>query len=164
VLFREAVDLASRHITDGIVFPKDYLNAGPTAEALWGNCPRPSSRQPPVVTALCNPAAGEAVPCRTGCRRETAIQGPPAVVRSMALLADGHPEHAAKILSVTLSVRPPTGTGIPAAQFCWRAQTRRSAIRPAQEKHTRSSSLSGRTADPDIPILQRARRDYARLK
>jgi len=164
-LFREAVDLASRHITDGIVFPKDYLNAGPTAEALWGNCPRPGSRQPPVVTALCNPAAAKRFLAEQDAEGETAIQGPPAVVRSMALLADGHPEHAAKILSVIVERKAANwGPVYPAAQVLLaRADAQIGDTARARKTYEEFFSF-WRDADPDIPILQRARRDYARLK
>src|SRR5258708_40043160 len=100
-----------------MVSPKYSINADPTAEAFWGNCPRPGSRQPPVVTALCNPAAAKRFLAEQDAEGETAIQGPPAVVRSMGLLADGHPEHAAKILSVIVERKAANwGPVCPAAQ------------------------------------------------
>ena len=164
-LFREAVDLASRHITDGIVFPQDYLNAGPTAEALWGNCPRPGSRQPPVVTALCDPAAAKRFLAEQDAEGETAIQGPPAVVRSMVLLADGHPEGAAKILSVMVERKAANwGPVYQAAQVLLaRADTQIGDTARARKTYEQFFAF-WKDADPDIPILQRARRDYARLK
>jgi len=164
-LFREAMGLASRHITDGIVFPQDYLNAGPTAEALWGNCPRPGSRQPPVVTALCDPAAAKRFLAEREAEGETAIQGPPAVVRSMALLSDGHPEGAAKILSVMVERKAANwGPVYPAAQVLLaRAYTQMGDTAGARKTYEQFFAF-WKDADPDIPILQRARREYARLK
>jgi len=165
-LFRAAVDLASQHKHRTILlFPEDYLNADPTAEALWGNCPHPGSRQPPVVTALCDPAAAKKFAAEQDVKGQTAIEGPPAVARSMAFLADGHPDHAARILSVMVERKAANwGPAYPAAQVLLaRAEKQMGDIAGARKAYEQFFAF-WKGADPDIPILRQARAEYSRLK
>jgi tetratricopeptide (TPR) repeat protein len=171
-LFRAAADLVAQRTRaatfsepPGILFPLDYLNADSTAEALWGNCPHPGSRQPPVVTALCDTAAAKKFAAEQEVKGQTAIEGPGAVARSMALLADGHPEDAAKILSVMVERKAANwGPVYPAAQVLLaRAEKQMSNTARARKTYEQFFAF-WKDADPDIPILQQARTEYARLK
>jgi DNA-binding NtrC family response regulator/tetratricopeptide (TPR) repeat protein len=163
-LFREAADIASRH-TDGIVFPQQYLNAGPIAEALWGNCSLQGPRQAPVVTALCNPASAKKFGSEQDANGQTAIEGPEAVARAVALLADGRPQEAAKILSVMVERKAANwGPAYPAAQVLLaRADKQMDDTADARKTYEQFFAF-WKGADPDIPILKQARAEYARLK
>jgi tetratricopeptide (TPR) repeat protein/predicted Ser/Thr protein kinase len=172
-LFRAAADLAAQRtstasrfpLPPGILFPQDYLTAGPTTEALWGNCPHSGPRQPPVVTALCDPAAAKKFAAEQDAKGQTAIEGPGAVARSMALLADGHPDDAAKILSVMVERKAANwGPVYPAAQVLLaRAEKQMGNIAGARKTYEQFLAF-WRDADPDIPILRQARTEYSRLK
>ena len=171
-LFRAAADLVAQRTraatfseSPGILFPQDYVNAGPTAEALWGNCPHPGSRQPPVVTALCDTAAAKKFAAEQEVKGQTAIEGPGAVARSMALLAAGRPQDAAKILSVMVERKAANwGPVYPAAQVLLaRAEEQMSDNVRARKTYEQFFAF-WKDADPDIPILQQARTEYARLK
>ena len=164
-LFHAAADLAAQHTSIGLVSRQDYLNGGPIAEALWGNCSHPVSRQPPVVTALCNPLAAKKFAAVQDAEGQTAIEGPPAVARSMAFLGDGHPDHAARILSVMVERKAANwGPAYPAAQVLLaRAQKQMGDIAGARKTYEQFFAF-WKDADPDIPILRQARTEYSRLK
>ena len=163
-LFREAADLASRH-TDGIVFRQQYLNAGPTAEALWENCSHRSSRQAPVVIALCDPVAAKKFGSEQDENGQTAIEGPEAVARCVALLADGHPQGAAKILSIMIERKAANwGPVYPAAQVLLARADQQMGDTAGARRTYEQFFAFWKDADPDIPILRQARAEYARLK
>ena len=164
-LFRATADLATLHTSTGIHSLQDYLNAGPTAEALWGNCPRSSSRAPPVVAALCDPAASKKFYAEQEAKGRTPIDGPWAVARGMTFLAAGRPEDAAKMLSVMAERKAANwGPAYPAAQVLLaRAEVQMGNIVGARKTYEQFFAF-WKDADPDIPILQQARREYARLK
>jgi eukaryotic-like serine/threonine-protein kinase len=171
-LFRAAADLVAQRTRaatfsepPGILFPQDYLDAGPTAEALWGNCPQPGSRQPPVVVALCDTTAAKNFAAEQDVKGQTAIEGPGAVARSMALLADGHPEGAAKILSVMVERKAANwGPVYPAAQaLLARAEKQVGDTARARTIYEQFFAF-WKDADPNIPILRQARTEYSRLK
>jgi eukaryotic-like serine/threonine-protein kinase len=83
----------------------------------------------------------------------------------MALLSDGHPEGAAKILSVMVERKAANwGPVYPAAQVLLaRAYAQMGDTAGARKTYEQFFAF-WKDADPDIPILQRARREYARLK
>jgi len=74
----------------------------------------------------------------------------------MALLADGHPEHAAKILSVIVERKAANwGPVYPAAQVLLaRADAQIGDTARARKTYEEFFSF-WQDADPDIPILQR---------
>jgi DNA-binding NtrC family response regulator/tetratricopeptide (TPR) repeat protein len=163
-LFRKAADLASRH-TEGIVFRQQYLNAGPTAEALWGNCSHRSSRQAPVVIALCDPVAAKKFGSEQDENGQTAVEGPEAVARCVALLADGRPQGAAKILSIMIERKAANwGPVYPAAQVLLARADQQMGDTAGARKTYEQFFAFWKDADPDIPILRQARAEYARLK
>ena len=163
-LFREAADLASRH-TDGIVFRQTYLDAGPTAEALWGNCSHRSSRQAPVAIALCDPVAAKKFGSEQDENGQTAVEGPEAVARCVALLADGRPQGAAKILSIMIERKAANwGPVYPAAQVLLARADQQMGDTAGARKTYEQFFAFWKDADPDIPILRQARAEYARLK
>jgi len=164
-LFRVAVNLRAQHRSTGLLSFQDYLDAGPTAEALWGNCPHSGARHLPLVTALCDPAAAKQFRTEQDADGKSAIQGPWAVARSMALLADGHPDDAAKILSVMVERRAANwGPAYPAAQVLLARADTQIGDRDRARKTYEQFFAFWKDADPNIPILKRARSDYARLK
>jgi len=75
---------------------------------------------------------------------QAAIEGPEAVARAEALQADGHPQEAAKILSVMVERKAANwGPAYPAAQVLLARADKQMATLPAPEKHTNNSSISG---------------------
>ena len=83
----------------------------------------------------------------------------------MALLADGHPDHAARILSVMVERKAANwGPAYPAAQVLLaRAEKQMGDIAGARKTYEQFFAF-WRDADPDIPILRQARTEYSRLK
>jgi tetratricopeptide (TPR) repeat protein len=164
-LFRAAADLAAQDTSTGLLSLQDYLNAGPTAEALWGNCPDLGSRQSPVVKALCDPVAAKKLGAEQDAIGQTTVEGPQAVARSMALLADGRPEGAAKILSVMVERKAANwGPVYPAAQaLLARAEKQVGDTARARTIYEQFFAF-WKDADPNIPILRQARTEYSRLK
>jgi len=83
----------------------------------------------------------------------------------VALLADGRPQGAAKILSIMIERKAANwGPVYPAAQVLLaRADQHMGDTADARKTYEQFFAF-WKDADPDIPILRQARAEYARLK
>ncbi len=162
-LYRNASDLARQHPSE--VHPQEILTRAATADALFGKCAPSGNHGPPIVMALCDGAAAKKFAEQQSANVHVPSDGPEAYVRGAALLSAGRGAEAASVFSTIVDHKGRNwGPEYPAAQVGL-ARSSKLAGDTARAKKTYEQFFAfWKDADPDIPLLLEARREYAALK
>ena len=163
VLFRKGVELTRQHPSD--MTPQQFLTEAATADALFGECALNSSHEPPIVMALCDPSAAKTFDEQQSAHGYVATTGPRAFIRGLALLAEGQAENAASIFSLMVDRKGANwGPEYPAAQVGLARAAKLMGDNTLAKKAYEQFFAFWNDADPDIPLLLEARKEYAVLK
>jgi len=163
VLFRKGVELTRQHRSD--MTPQQFLTEAATADALFGECAPHSSHEPPIVMALCDPSAAKKFDEQQSAHGYVATTGPRAFIRGLALLAEGQAENAASIFSLMVDRKGANwGPEYPAAQVGLARAAKLMGDNTLAKKAYEHFFAFWKDADPDIPLLLEARKEYAVLK
>jgi tetratricopeptide (TPR) repeat protein/predicted Ser/Thr protein kinase len=156
-LFRRGEELARQHPSD--ITPQQFLAEAATADALFGKCAPHDPKAPPVAVALCSPTAAKKF------IEQQSTTGPPAYVRGLTLLADGQAADAASVFSLMVERKVANWGPEYAAAHVGLARAAKQMGDPARAKKTYEQFFAfWKEADPDIPLLLQARKEYAALK
>jgi eukaryotic-like serine/threonine-protein kinase len=163
-LFRKGVELARQHPSD--ITLEEILTAATRTDALLGKCaPHLSKGAPSIVMALCDAAEVKKFNEHQAATGYTPISGPEAYVRGLGLLAEGQGADAAAVFSLMVDRKVANwGPEYPAAQVGL-ARAAKLMGDSARAKTTYQQFFAfWKDADPDIPLLLEARKEYAALK
>jgi len=163
-LFRKSAELARQQPSD--TTPQEILAGAVTADALFGKCvPHVSKGEPPIVMALCDAPAPKKFAGRQSANGSAPTTGAEAYVRGLALLAEGQAPEAAAVFSLMVDRKGANwGPEYPAAQVSLaRAAKMMGNSASARETYEQFFAF-WKDADPDIPLLLEARKEYAALK
>jgi tetratricopeptide (TPR) repeat protein len=163
-LYRRGVDSARQHPSE--ITPQLILAKAATTDALFGKCaPHAARGVPPIVTALCDAAAAKKFAAQLSARRPVPNAGAEAYVRGLALLADGQAPEAAGVFSLMVDRKGANwGPEYPAAQVGLARAAKQMGDSPRARKTYEQFFTFWKDADPDIPLLLEARKEYAALK
>ena len=158
-LFRKGANLP------GMPYRQQFLTTAATADALFGKCPPHDPKAPPIAVALCGAAAVKKFTEQQFASGSVPITGPDAYVRGLALLAQGQASDAASVFSLMVDRKGANwGPEYPAAQVGL-ARAAKMMGDPARAKKTYQQFFAfWKDADPDVPLLLEARKEYAALK
>ncbi len=160
--FRKASDLVRQRPSEGSL--QEFLSDAATADALLGKCDPHASRGQPIVIALCG-AAAKKVNAQQASNGSAPITGPEAYVRGLALLAEGQAENAASIFSLMVDRKAANwGPEYPAAQVGLARAAKMMGDSARAKKTYEQFFAFWKDADPDIPLLLEARKEYAALR
>lgn len=133
-------------------------------EALFGNCPARNARKPPLVDAICDSAAAKKSNDQQAANGTIPISGPGAYVRGFATLSQ-NPSDAAAIFARMADHRVANwGPEYPAAQVGLARAAKAMGDTARARKTYEEFFVFWKDADPDIPLLVQARKEYAALK
>jgi tetratricopeptide (TPR) repeat protein len=162
-LFRKALDLVRQRPSD--IGSQELLADAATADALFGKCAPLGSHGPPIAMALCDAATAKKFAEQKASNGSTRITGPEAYVRGLALLADGQAENAASIFSLMVDRKGANwGPEYPAAEVGLARASKLAGDSARARKTYEQFFAFWKDADPDIPLLLEARKEYAALK
>ncbi len=162
-LFRKASDLVRQRPSEGSL--QEFLPDAGTADALFGRCAPHDPKAPPIAMALCDAAAAKEFAKQQASNGSARIAGPEAYVRGRALLAEGQAENAASIFSLMVDRKGANwGPEYPAAQVGLARAVKSMGDSARAKKTYEQFFVFWKDADPDIPLLLQARKEYAALK
>ena len=163
-LIRKSAELARQH--PSFLTPQQILDGAATADALFGKCaPRASKDVPPIVMALCDATAAKKFVEQQSANGSVPITGAEAYVRGLALLADGQASEAAGVFSLMVDRKAANwGPEYPAAQIGLARAAKLMGDSARARKTYEQFFAFWKDADPDIPLLLEARKEYAALK
>jgi hypothetical protein len=161
--FRKGADLARQHPSD--TAPQQFLTEAATADALFGKCVPHGTHDPPIVLALCDPAAAKNFNQQQSAKGSVSTSGPEAYVRGLALRSDNQASDSAAVFSQMVDHKAANwGPEYDAAQVgLARAAKAMGDTDPAKKTYEQFFTF-WKDADPDIPLLLAARKEYAALK
>jgi tetratricopeptide (TPR) repeat protein/predicted Ser/Thr protein kinase len=159
-LFRKGSDLPGMPIS----FRQEFLTAAATVAALFGKC-APRGSQAPIATALCDAAAAKKFNEQQAANGSVPIVGPEAYVRGSVFLAEGQGADAASVFSLMVDRKVANwGPEYPAAQVGLARAAKLMGDSARAKKTYEQFFAFWKDADPDIPLLLEARKEYAALK
>jgi eukaryotic-like serine/threonine-protein kinase len=163
-LVRKSLELA-RQRPSGIT-PKQIIELVAIGDALLGKCPPHASKDvPPIVMALCDAAAAKKFAAQLSANGPAPTNGLQAYVRGLALLAEGQGQDAASVFSPMVDRKGANwGPGYPAAQVSLARAAKLMGDTARARKTYEQFFAFWKDADPDIPLLLEARKEYAALK
>jgi tetratricopeptide (TPR) repeat protein len=162
-LFRKGEGLARQPASE--ISPQQLLTDAATADALFGKCDPHASQGRPIVIALCDTAAAKKFNEQQSANGDAPIEGPEAYVRGLVLLTEGQPSEAAKVFSLMVDHKVANwGPGYAAAQVGLARAAKTMGDSDRAKKTYEQFFAFWKDADPDIPLLLEARKDYAALK
>jgi tetratricopeptide (TPR) repeat protein/predicted Ser/Thr protein kinase len=162
-LFRKGADLARQHPSD--TAPQQFLTEAASADALFGKCAAHGSHGQPIVMAACDAAAAKKFNEQQSANGSVPITGPEACVRALALLADGQAPEAASVFSQMVDRKAANwGPEYPAAQVGLARAAKMMGDTERARKTYEQFFAFWKDADPDIPLLLEARKEYEALK
>jgi tetratricopeptide (TPR) repeat protein len=162
-LYRRGSDLARQHPSEAN--PKELLIRAATADALFGKCISLGSHAPPIVMALCDASAAKKFIEQQSANGDVPITGPEAYVRGLALLAEGQGAEAAGVFSLMVDRKAANWGPEYAAAQVGLARAAKMMGDSARAKKTYEQFFAfWKDADPDIPLLLAARKEYVALK
>jgi eukaryotic-like serine/threonine-protein kinase len=163
-LFRQGVDLARQHDPSRTT-SQELLAEAADADALFGKCAPHDSHARPMALALCDPTAAKKFDEEQSANGYVPTTGPQAYIHVLTLLAAGQTPEAASVLSLMVDRKGANwGPEYPAAQVSLaRAAKMMGDIARAKKTYEQFLAL-WKDADPDIPLLLAARKEYAALK
>jgi tetratricopeptide (TPR) repeat protein/predicted Ser/Thr protein kinase len=160
-LFRKGSDLPGMPIS----FRQEFLDRAATADALFGKCASQGSHDPRIVMALCDAAAAGKFADQQSANGFVPIAKPEAYVRGLALLAEGQAPEAAGVFSLMVDRKAANWGPEYAAAQVGLARAAKMMGDTARAKKTYQQFFAfWKDADPDIPLLLEARKEYAALK
>jgi eukaryotic-like serine/threonine-protein kinase len=141
-----------------------FLSEAAKMDALLGHCPAPGSRKSAIIDAICDPAAAKTFNDQRAANGSIPISGPEAYVRGLATSAE-NPADAAAIFAQMVDRKVANwGPEYPAAQVGL-ARAAKATGDTARAKKTYEQFFAfWKDADPGIPLLIQARKEYAALK
>ena len=162
-LLRKAVEIARQHPSD--TAPQQLLEEAETAGALFGKCTPHGSHGPPIVMALCDTSAAKKFDEQQSAKGSVPITGPEAYVRGAVLLAAVQAADAASVFSLMVDRKVANWGPEYAAAQVGLARAAKMMGDTARAKKTYEQFFAfWKDADPDIPLLLEARKEYAALK
>ena len=162
-LYRRASDLAREHPSEAD--PQEILATAATVDALFGKCPPYGSHGTPIVMALCDASAAKKFNQQQTATGSVPIDGPEAYVRASALVAEGQTADAAGVFSQMVDHKAANwGPEYAAAQVGLARATKMMGDSARAKKTYEQFFAFWKDADPDIPLLIEARKEYAALK
>jgi eukaryotic-like serine/threonine-protein kinase len=162
-LFRKASDLVRQRPSEGSL--QEFFSDAARADALFGKCAPNGSHPRPIMMALCDAAAAKEFAKQQASNGSARITGPEAYVRGLALLAEGQAENAASIFSLMVDRKGANwGPEYPAAQVGLARAAKMMGDTARAKKTYEQFFAFWKDADPDIPLLLEARKEYAALK
>ena len=162
-LYRKGSDLARQHPSEAN--PQEILTRVATTDALFGACAPPNSHTAPIVVALCNAAAAKKFNEQQSANDAVSIAGPEALVRGSVLLADGKASDAASLFWLMVDRKATNWGPEYAAAQVGLARASNLMGDTARAKKTYEQFFAfWKHADPDIPLLLEARKEYAAVK
>jgi tetratricopeptide (TPR) repeat protein/predicted Ser/Thr protein kinase len=160
-LFRKGADLPGMPIA----FRQEFLTRAATADALFGKCAPHGSHGPPIALALCDPAAAKKFAEQQSANGFVPVAKPETYVRGLALLAEGQAPEAAGVFSLMIERKAANWGPEYAAAQVGLARAAKMLGDTARSKKTYQQFFAfWKDADPDIPLLLEARKEYAALK
>lgn len=165
-LFQKGAELVRQHPSSTFpITPQQFVERAATADALFGKCaPHSSKGAPPIVMALCDPAAAKKFNEQQPAGRP-AVDGPPAYVRGSVLLAKGQGAEAAAEFSSMIDRKGANwGPEYPAAEVGLARAAKMMGDSGRAKKTYEQFFAFWKDADADIPLLLEARKEYAALK
>jgi eukaryotic-like serine/threonine-protein kinase len=161
-LIPKGIEMARRHPAG--IPPSLYVEASQTANALVGRCLHgPAASQ--VVRALCDKGAAKKFVEQKAAGGENRISGPEAYIRGLALLAKHNSIDAAAVFQQMIDRK---GFNWPleyAAAHVGLARAAKSMGDTARARKAYEDFFAlWKDADPDIPLLLQARKEYAALQ
>ena len=160
-LFRKGSDLPGLPIA----FRQEFLARAATADALFGKCAPLGSSGPPIALAVCDPTAARKLSEQWSADRSTPVAKPEAYVRGLALLAEGQALDAASVFSLMVDRKAANwGPEYPAAQVGPARAAKMTGDTARAKKTYQQFFAFWKDADPNIPLLLEARKEYAALK
>ena len=158
-LFRKGANLP------GMPYRQQFLTTAATADALFGKCSPHDPKAPPIAIALCGAAAAKKFTEQQLASGFVPITGAEAYVRGLALLADGQAPDAASVFSLMVDRKGANwGPEYPAAQVGLARAAKLMGDTARAKKTYEQFFAFWNDADPDIPLLLQARKEYAALK
>jgi len=163
-LVRKSLELARQHPSD--IPLQQILNGAATADALFGKCaPHAPKGVPPIVMALCDATAAKKFAEQQSANGSVPITGSRAYVRGLALLANGQGADAATVFSLMVDRKGANwGPEYAAAQVGLARAAKMMGDSARTRKTYEQFFAFWKDADPDIPLLLEARKEYAALK
>jgi tetratricopeptide (TPR) repeat protein/predicted Ser/Thr protein kinase len=160
-LFRKGSDLPRMPTS----FRQEFLARAATADALFGKCALPNSHGPPIAMALCNATAAKKFTEQQSANGSVPISGPEAFVRGLVLVAEGQASEAANVFSLMVDRKAANwGPEYPAALVGLARAAKLMGDSPRAKRTYQQFFAFWKDADPDIPLLLDARKEYAALK
>jgi eukaryotic-like serine/threonine-protein kinase len=162
-VFRRGAQVARQHPSD--TAPQQFLTESATADALFGNCATHDPKAPAIVNAPCNVAAAKKFTEQQSANGRVLITGPEAYIRGSVLLAEGQASDAASVFSKMVDRKAANWGPEYAAAQVGLARAAKMMGDTARAKKTYEQFFAfWKDADPDIPLLLEARKEYAALK
>ncbi len=160
-LYREGADYARDHPSD--LTSQYLLGEARTADALLGKCASRGALGSPRGSALCDPAAAKKLAAEPA--PSSPRTGPEGYARGAALLAAGQAAEAAALFSKMVDQKFVNwGPEYPAAQVGLARAAKAMRDTARAKKTYEEFFVFWKDADPDIPLLVQARKEYAALK
>jgi eukaryotic-like serine/threonine-protein kinase len=162
-VFRKGADMARQHPSD--TAPQQFLAESATADALFRKCAPHGAHGPPIAMALCDAAAAKKFNDQQAANGRVPISGPEAYVRGLVLLSDGQASDAVSLFSQMIDRKVANwGPEYAAAQVGLARAARMLGDTTRVKKTYEQFFAFWKDADPDIPLLLEARKEYAALK
>ncbi|HKD06524.1 MAG TPA: serine/threonine-protein kinase [Bryobacteraceae bacterium] len=165
------VEAATRQ---GFASPQQWLVFAVRSNALAGNCRSVAVSLPPlgpadavqkIAKALCDPKAARKVTEQQTANGSAPISGPDAYLRGVVFLETDRPADAASVFSRMVDRKAANwGAEYPAAQVGLARAAKAMGDLPRARKAYEDFFAFWKDADPDIPLLRAARKEYAALK
>ncbi len=160
-LFRKGSDLPGTPIS----FRQEFLTRAAIADALFGKCSPHGSHGPPIVMAACDAAAAKKFADQQSANGDVPIAGAEAYVRGLALLAQAQASDAASVFALMVDRKGANwGPEYPAAQVGLARAEKMMGDTARAKKAYEQFFAFWKDADPDIPLLLEAHKEYAALK
>jgi eukaryotic-like serine/threonine-protein kinase len=162
-LIPKGIEMARRHPVG--IPPSFYVERSQTANALVGRCLHgPAASQ--VVRALCDTNAAKKFVEQKAAGGENPISGPEAYIRGLALLAGHNSADAAAVFQQMIDRKAANlwGPEYAAAHVGLARAAKSTGDLPRARKAYEDFFAFWKDADPDIPLLLQARKEYAALK
>lgn len=141
-----------------------FSSAAAQTDALFGSCSASSVREPPLIDAICNSTAAKKFNEQQAANGATPISGPEAYIRGLATLPGNSADAAAIFAQMVDRKVANWGPEYPAAQVGL-ARAAKAMGDTARAKKTYEQFFEfWKDADPDVPMLVQARKEYAALK
>jgi tetratricopeptide (TPR) repeat protein/predicted Ser/Thr protein kinase len=162
-LLRNGAEMARQHPSS--ITPQELLAEAANAYALFGKCAPHGSHGQSMAQALCDPAAAKKFDEEQSASGYVPTTGPRAYIHGLTLLSAGKFPEAASVLSLMVERKGPNwGPEYPAAQVGLARAEKMLGDSERAKKTYEQFFAFWKDADPDIPLLLEARKEYAALK